>query len=52
MMMKKIVIKTLQYYRNLTFGLATNARACKVVGQEGGPGVTSHALESAKNVRE
>jgi hypothetical protein len=28
---------------NLSLGLATKARACKVAGQEGSPGVTSHA---------
>jgi hypothetical protein len=32
--------------------VATNAMACKVAGQEGGPGVTSHAPGSAKSVRE
>ncbi len=34
--------------RNLSLGFATKARACKVAGQEGSPGVTSHALGSAK----
>ncbi len=38
--------------RNPSFGLVTKARDCKVVGQEGDPGVTSHAPESAKGVRE
>ncbi len=33
----------LGYYRNLSFGLVTKARACKVVGQKGSPWVTSHA---------
>ncbi len=37
---------------NLSFGLATKARGCKVAGQEEDPGVTSHARESAKSVRE
>ncbi len=34
--------------RNLNLGLATKARACKVVGQEGTLGGTFHALGSAK----
>ncbi len=34
---------------NPSLGLTTKARACKGVGQEGSPGVTSHALG---NVRE
>jgi hypothetical protein len=34
--------------RNLSLGLATKARACKVVSQEGSPGVTSYAHGSAK----
>jgi hypothetical protein len=34
------------YCRNLSLGLATKARACKVTGQEGSPGVTLHAPES------
>jgi hypothetical protein len=29
---------------NPSLGLATKARACKVAGQEGSPGVTSHAM--------
>jgi hypothetical protein len=33
---------------NLSLGLATNARACKSVGQEGSSRVTSHAPKSAK----
>ncbi len=37
---------------NLSFGLATKARGCKVAGEKGSPGVTSHVLGSAKNVRE
>ncbi len=37
---------------NPSLGLATKARGCKVAGQEGDLGVTSHALESAKNARE
>jgi hypothetical protein len=31
---------------NPSLGLATKARACKGVGQEGRPGVTSHATKS------
>ncbi len=38
--------------RNLSLGLVTEARGCKVMGQEGHPGVTSHALKSAKSARE
>jgi hypothetical protein len=38
--------------RNPSIGLMTKGRACKVAGQEGGPGVTSHAPRSAKSVRE
>jgi hypothetical protein len=38
--------------RNPSFGLATKARGYKVAGQEGDPGVTSHAHGSAKSVRE
>jgi hypothetical protein len=34
--------------RNPSLGLTTNARAYKVMGQEGSPGVTSHAPGSAK----
>jgi hypothetical protein len=34
--------------RNLSLGLTTKARACKGVGQEGSPGVTSHAPGNAK----
>jgi hypothetical protein len=34
--------------RNPSLGLATKARACKVAGQEGSPGVTSHIPGSAK----
>jgi hypothetical protein len=33
---------------NPNLGLATKARACKGAGQEGSPGVTSHAPGSAK----
>jgi len=29
--------------RNPSLGLVTKAKACKVMGQEGSPGVTSHA---------
>jgi hypothetical protein len=38
--------------RNPSLGLATKARGYKVAGQEGDPGVTSHAPGSAKSVRE
>jgi hypothetical protein len=38
--------------RNPSFGLATKAKDCKVVGQERDPGVISHALGSEKSVRE
>jgi len=33
---------------NLSLGLATKARANKVVGQEGNPGVMPHALGNAR----
>jgi hypothetical protein len=33
---------------NPSLGLTTKARACEVAGQEGSLGITSHALESAK----
>jgi hypothetical protein len=33
---------------NLSLGLATKARGCKVTGQEGGPGVMLHALGSVR----
>jgi hypothetical protein len=39
-------------YDNPSFGLATKAKGCNVTSQEGDPGVTSHAPESAKSVRE
>ncbi len=35
-----------------SLGLATKAKGCKVMGQEGDPGVTSHAPRRAKSVRE
>ncbi len=38
--------------RNLSLGLATKIRGCKVVGQVGNLRVTSHAPGSAKSVRE
>ncbi len=41
-----------QNCRNPSLGLATKARGCKGAGQEGHPGVTSHAPRSAKSVRE
>jgi hypothetical protein len=34
--------------RNLSLGLTTKARVCKVASQEGSPGITSRAPESAK----
>jgi hypothetical protein len=34
--------------RNLSLGLATKTRGCKVAGQEKDPRVTSHAFRSAK----
>jgi hypothetical protein len=33
---------------NPNLGLTIKASACKVVGQEGSPGITSHAPGSAK----
>jgi len=33
---------------NPSFRLVTKAKACKVVGQEGSPGVTFHALGSVR----
>jgi hypothetical protein len=33
---------------SLSLGLTTKVRACKVAGQEGSPGVTSHDPGSAK----
>jgi hypothetical protein len=36
------------YCRNLSLGLTTKARACKVLGKEGSPGVRSHAPGSAR----
>jgi hypothetical protein len=38
--------------RNLSLGLTTETRGCKVTSQEKDLGVTSHALGSAKKVRE
>jgi hypothetical protein len=35
-------------YHNLSLGLATKGRGCKVAGQEGSPGVKSHAPGSAR----
>jgi hypothetical protein len=37
---------------NLNLGLTTEARGCKVAGQEKDLGITSHAPGNAKNVRE
>jgi hypothetical protein len=34
--------------RNPSLGLVTKARACKGVGQEGSPGVTSHVPRNAR----
>jgi hypothetical protein len=34
--------------RNPRLGFVTKARACKVVGQEGSPIITSHVLESVR----
>jgi hypothetical protein len=41
-----------QYCYNPSFGLAIKAKGCKVAGQEGDLGVTSHAPRSVKSVRE
>jgi hypothetical protein len=41
-----MLFEKMKYYHNPSLGLATKARACKVAGQEGSPGVTSHAPES------
>jgi hypothetical protein len=38
--------QTLCFYHNSSFGFATKARVYKGAGQEGSPGITSHALES------
>ncbi len=45
-----IVLKSIWRFRchNPSLGLAMKARAYKVVGQEGNPGVTSHTPRSAK----
>ncbi len=40
------------YCHNPSLGFVTKARGCKVAGQEGDPGVTSHAPRNAKSVRE
>jgi len=42
-----MVICTKGKCHNPSLGLATKARACKHVGQEGSPRVTFHALGSA-----
>ncbi len=39
----KTIWRSVPNCRNPSLGLATKARGCKVVGQEGDPGVTSHA---------
>jgi hypothetical protein len=38
--------------RNSSLGLVTKAKGCKVVGQEGNLGITSHVPTSTKSVRE
>ncbi len=43
-----IMIFVQVYCCNPSLGLATKAKACKVVGQERSPGVTSHAPKNAK----
>jgi hypothetical protein len=48
----KGIIFTFYKCCNLSLGLTTKARGCKVAGQERDLGVTSHAPESAKSVRE
>ncbi len=40
------------FIATLTLGSQPRQGGCKVAGQEGDPGVTSHAPESAKSVRE
>jgi len=37
-----------EFCRNPNLGLVTKAKACKGADQEGSPGVTSHALKSAR----
>jgi hypothetical protein len=41
-------VKNMGQCRNPSLRFATTTRACKVVGQEGSSGVTSHAPGSAK----
>jgi hypothetical protein len=38
--------------RNPSLGLATKEGGCKVASQEGDPGVTPHAPENTKSVRQ
>jgi hypothetical protein len=45
-----LVVKMSQHCHNSSLGLATKARAYKVMDQEGGSGVTSHAIGNAKSV--
>ncbi len=47
-----MVIILLVTCRNPSLRFTTKARGCKVVSQEGDPGVTSHAPGNAKSVRE
>ncbi len=49
---KTMVVITKGWCRDPSLGLATTVRGCKVASQEKDPGVTSHALESAKSARE
>jgi hypothetical protein len=49
----KIKGKTaLEICHNLSFGLVTKAKACKVMGQKGGSGITSLIPGNAKSARE
>jgi hypothetical protein len=45
---KQKTILKMERCHNPSLGLTTKARACKSAGQEGSPGVTSHAPGSAK----
>jgi len=44
---KEIEHATIDYH-NPNLGLVTKAKACKVAGQEGSPGVTLHALGNVR----
>jgi hypothetical protein len=46
------IVSLLSICRNSSLGLATKERVYKGMGQEGSPGVTSHALGSVENVKE